>query len=152
GANKNQTHDGVDLLKKFEADVVTAEKLTGGDMNIIENMRSGSGRKKLSGNRFKEGEIVWARHQHKWWPAYIKAFYQRENKVSVRFINCQQDGGIQIKCEKIKSFHCNEFTSFINQNYQGFTRAVNMASRFSEMRRKDNSITAEEFFTKMSLK
>ncbi|KAK7070227.1 hypothetical protein SK128_009029 [Halocaridina rubra] len=50
--NKNQSHGDVDLLQKFEADVVTAEKLTGGDMDILQtigevaeippNMRSSS--------------------------------------------------------------------------------------------------------------
>ncbi|XP_071536577.1 uncharacterized protein [Panulirus ornatus] len=36
--NKNQSHGEVDLLAKFEADVVTAEKLTGGDMNILQTL------------------------------------------------------------------------------------------------------------------
>ncbi|XP_066990826.1 serine-rich adhesin for platelets-like [Macrobrachium rosenbergii] len=36
--NKNQSHGEVDLLRKFESDVVTAEKLTGGDMNILQTM------------------------------------------------------------------------------------------------------------------
>ncbi|KAK4297356.1 hypothetical protein Pmani_030218 [Petrolisthes manimaculis] len=36
--HKNQSHGDVDLLAKFESDVVTAEKLTGGDMNILQTM------------------------------------------------------------------------------------------------------------------
>ncbi|XP_064120617.1 uncharacterized protein LOC135225224 [Macrobrachium nipponense] len=36
--NKNQSHGEVDLLRKFESDVVTAEKLTGGDMNILQTI------------------------------------------------------------------------------------------------------------------
>ncbi|XP_068230011.1 dentin sialophosphoprotein-like [Palaemon carinicauda] len=36
--NKNQSHGEVDLLRKFESDIVTAEKLTGGDMNILQTM------------------------------------------------------------------------------------------------------------------
>ncbi|XP_045594436.2 uncharacterized protein [Procambarus clarkii] len=36
--NRNQSQGEVDLLAKFEADVVTAEKLTGGDMNILHTL------------------------------------------------------------------------------------------------------------------
>ncbi|XP_050738681.1 uncharacterized protein LOC127009548 [Eriocheir sinensis] len=40
--NKNQSHGDVDLLNKFESDVVTAEKLTGGDMDILRSLVEGA--------------------------------------------------------------------------------------------------------------
>lgn len=45
--NKNQSHGDVDLLAKFEADVVTAEKLTGGDMNILQTMGEVAGKRRI---------------------------------------------------------------------------------------------------------
>ena len=45
--NKNQCHGDVNLLKKFESDVVTAEKLTGGDMNILQTLGEVSGKRRI---------------------------------------------------------------------------------------------------------
>ncbi|KAG0719665.1 Microtubule-associated protein futsch [Chionoecetes opilio] len=45
--NKNQSHGDVDLLAKFEADVVTAEKLTGGDMDILRTLVEGAGKRRI---------------------------------------------------------------------------------------------------------
>ncbi|KAG7157684.1 putative PWWP domain-containing protein [Homarus americanus] len=45
--NRNQSHGDVDLLAKFEADVVTAEKLTGGDMNILQTLGEVAGKRRI---------------------------------------------------------------------------------------------------------
>ncbi|XP_076040732.1 uncharacterized protein LOC143025012 [Oratosquilla oratoria] len=44
---KNQNHGGVSLLAKFEADIITAEKLTGGDMEIFRTMEEEAGKRRI---------------------------------------------------------------------------------------------------------